>query len=174
MYETQINAGAAITQAFAKRDTMHQTIASPPSAKAWQHRCHVGSQTPNAPCGTAHVARSRHAFRSRMKQTACASSQFSMPDRRAVLQSGAAAMLGMLGQMPQAAFAADADSLQADADSPPKLTGLTVQQVLERVKRDFQEQQYYVTGNFSPELFMDEYASIPPIPSNCGVDQGHV
>lgn len=42
------------------------------------------------------------------------------------------------------------------ADDPPKLTGLTVQQMMERVKEDFQEKQYYVTGNFSPELFTDE------------------
>ena len=43
-----------------------------------------------------------------------------------------------------------------NADDPPKLTGLTVQQMMDRVREDFQEKQYYVTGNFSPELFTDE------------------
>lgn len=42
------------------------------------------------------------------------------------------------------------------ADDPPKLTGLSVQQMMDRVRTDFQEKQYYVTGNFSPELFTDE------------------
>ena len=44
-----------------------------------------------------------------------------------------------------------------NADDPPKLTGLTVQQMMDRVRDDFQEKQYYVTGNFSSELFTDEY-----------------
>jgi hypothetical protein len=44
------------------------------------------------------------------------------------------------------------------AGDPPKLRGLTVQQMMERVREDFQEKQYYVTGNFSPELFTDECA----------------
>jgi hypothetical protein len=43
-----------------------------------------------------------------------------------------------------------------NADDPPKLTGLTVQQMMDRVREDFQEKQYYVTGNFSSELFTDE------------------
>ena len=31
-----------------------------------------------------------------------------------------------------------------------------MQQMMDRVREDFQEKQYYVTGNFSSELFTDE------------------
>ena len=31
-----------------------------------------------------------------------------------------------------------------------------MQQMMDRVRDDFQEKQYYVTGNFSSELFTDE------------------
>lgn len=73
------------------------------------------------------------------------------PDRRAVLRTGAAVVFGGILSMPRSALAADAE--------PPKLTGLTVEQMRDRIKTDFQTKQYYTTGNFSPELFTDGAAN---------------
>lgn len=71
-----------------------------------------------------------------------------------MLQAGTAVLIGSMLPMPQSALAADAE--------PPKLTGLTVEQMRDRIKTDFQTKQYYTTGNFSPELFTDDCLFVDP------------
>lgn len=60
-----------------------------------------------------------------------------------------------------AADAATASSTQSDtstsaSSAASKLTGLSPQQLAERIRDDFVRKQYYVTGNLSSELFADD------------------
>jgi hypothetical protein len=43
----------------------------------------------------------------------------------------------------------------ARAEEDDKLRGLPVMELKERIRKDFQENQYYVTGKLSPELYTD-------------------
>lgn len=57
-----------------------------------------------------------------------------------------------------AAGAASTPSGASDinAASPPKLTGLSPEELADRIRDDFVRKQYYVTGNLSSELFADD------------------
>lgn len=63
------------------------------------------------------------------------------PNRRNVLQAGAAVLLG-------STLGCARPLLAAEPETPPRMkqTGLTADQMLEKIKEDFQQRQYYVTG----------------------------
>lgn len=62
----------------------------------------------------------------------------------------------MAYRIPEAAAASPTEASAASVASPPKLTGLSPEQLADRIRDDFVRKQYYVTGNLSSELFADD------------------
>lgn len=100
----------------------------------------------NASCrsgvGAAPFRGPRHASRSRTPTgvVSCAApGSEKEPSRRQLLQSSAAVLLAStLGGAPPL--------LAAESREEPKQRGMTADQMLQKIKEDFQQRQYYVTG----------------------------
>jgi len=83
--------------------------------------------------------------------------EYSPLARRQILAAAAMLAVPLLPTLPAAAGAADSPSNRAGAEAPPpKLTGLSPQQLADRIRDDFVNKQYYVTGNVSSEIFADD------------------
>lgn len=79
--------------------------------------------------------------------------------RRQLLAAlGAISLCAQSSMHVSAADAATSSSTQSDTSTSAasKLTGLSPQQLAERIRDDFVRKQYYVTGNLSSELFADD------------------